>query len=227
MLILFDIDGTLLLTRGAGIYALTTALREAYDHETLSAEGVDTAGRLDPLIVDDVLRANGLDPDAARFGRFAERYAHHLGATLNAGNVERLPGALELVETLRAQEAALGLLTGNLPETGRLKIAAAGFDPTWFPVGAWGVDGAHRRDLPPVAVDRHHALTGVRKRFDEVLIIGDTPHDVDCAKAHGCRCLAVTTGKYAAAELSEADRVVDSLAATDDLAAWMGALATR
>ncbi len=120
-------------------------------------------------------------------------------------------------------ELTLGVLTGNYPETGRLKLEAAGLDTAWFPVAAWGSDAASRRDLPPLAMRRHETLTGRRLEPGHVVVIGDTPHDVDCARASGCRSLAVATGPYRADDLvaSGADLVVEDLSGTESLVKWI------
>ena len=92
-----------------------------------------------------------------------------------------------------------------------------------FPVTAWGSDGKTRRELPPLAMSRHEALTGSVLDPQQVVIIGDTPHDVDCARASGCRSLAVATGRYGADDLaaSGADLVVEDLSRTESLVKWI------
>ncbi len=226
MLVLFDIDGTLLLTHGAGLRAMTRALADVHgpaEQGEYGFEGIDTSGRLDTHIWRDLSRKHGLADDDATHATFRERYRHHLErvfageATSNA-----LPGAIELVARLRREPAlTLGLLTGNYPETGRLKVRMAGFDPDHFVIGAFASDGHDRRSLTPVARRRFAERHGRELPAEQTLIIGDTPHDVDCAKAHGCLCLAVTTGRHPAEELVGADRIVEDLTATEDLAAWI------
>ncbi len=103
----------------------------------------------------------------------------------------------------------------------------AGFDPDHFVIGAFASDGHDRRSLTPVARQRFVERHGRELPAEQTLIIGDTPHDVDCAKAHGCRCLAVLTGRHPAAELVGADRIVADLSATEDLAAWILSHAER
>ena len=135
-----------------------------------------------------------------------------------------LPGVTELIEALSQEtETCLGLLTGNYPETGRMKIEAAGLDLDSFAVAVWGVDGAHRRELPVVAMEQYAAHTGRTIEPQDVLIIGDTVHDIDCARANGCRCLAVATGVGTADELAahEPDLLVDDLSDTSSILAWI------
>jgi phosphoglycolate phosphatase-like HAD superfamily hydrolase len=130
----------------------------------------------------------------------------------------------ELVSRLgEIEHVTLGLLTGNYPETGKLKIRCAGLDPDVFVIAAWGIDGATRRDLPPVAMDRLASHAGRRFEGRNVVIIGDTPHDVDCAKAHGCRSIGVATGVFSVPQLqaSGADIAVPDLGQVDEIVAWL------
>ena len=223
-LVLFDIDGTLLLSQHAGAQCMRDATRELYGDE-FTFDGVEIAGRIDPQIWHDVALANGIDDPAAHHDRFREVYTQHLARRLAGANTVRvLPGVTALLEALGGVERLTrGLLTGNYPETGRLKIEAAGLDPTIFEVAAWGCDGRSRRDLPGVAMDRHAAATGARLAPDQVVIIGDTPHDVDCARAHGCRSLAVATGPSSRDELvaTEPDQLADDLSQTQEIVSWI------
>ena len=224
MLVLFDIDGTMLLSQHAGAQCMHDATRELYG-EAFTFEGVEIAGRIDPQIWHDVALANGIDDPAAHHDRFREVYTQHLARRLAGANTVRvLPGVTALLEALGGVEGLTrGLLTGNYPETGRLKIEAAGLDPTIFEVAAWGCDGRSRRDLPGVAMDRHAAATGARLAPDQVLIIGDTPHDVDCARANGCLALAVATGPTSREDLvaSEPDLLADDLSRTQEIVSWI------
>ncbi len=232
MLVLFDIDGTLLLTHGAGLRAMARALADVHGPSPsgeYGLEGIETSGRLDSHIWRDLSRKHGLAEDDATHERFRARYHHHLAAGFAAdATAHPLPGARELVERLHGEpEVTLGLLTGNYPETGRLKVRTAGFDPDRFVIGAFASDGPDRRSLTPVARQRFSERHGRELHPEATLIIGDTPHDVDCAKAHGCRCLAVTTGRHPAEELAGADRIVADLLATEELVAWILSLRPR
>ncbi len=225
MLVLFDIDGTLLLSGGAGWKSMLEAGRRLVgDH--FSFDGVDIAGRIDPVIWADAAAANGVRDAEEQHAAFRAEYAAILANRLDVNpTVVLLPGARALVARLKVAEGVtLGLLTGNYPETGLLKIAAAGLVADDFPVAAWGNDGLDRRDLPVVAMERYRAHVGEPVEPEHVVIIGDTPHDIDCARAAGCRVLAVATGPaYTLAELEEhgPDRAVADLMATDDLVAWI------
>ncbi len=224
MLILFDIDGTLLLTQRAGTQSMQAAARELFgDHFTF--EGIELGGWLDPLIWDTVARANGIEDPASHHDRFRATYLRHFQERLARNpTVTALPGVVELIEALSQEpDTWLGLLTGNYPETGRMKIEAAGLDIDSFAVAVWGVDGAHRRELPVVAMAQYATQTGQTVEPHDVLIIGDTLHDVDCARVNGCRSLAVATGVCTAAELAahEPDLLVDDLSDTSLILAWI------
>ena len=224
MLVLFDIDGTLLVTQRAGSRSMHDAAREMFG-ESFTFDGVEIAGRIDPLIWNEAARANGIADPEAHHGRFRAAYARHLARRLSTDpTTAPLPGVEPLLAALGGvEDLFLGLLTGNYPETGRLKIEAAGLEPDIFRVAAWGSDGRSRRELAAVAMGRW-AEAGVRApRPDRMVIIGDTPHDVDCARAHGARSLAVATGPYSQEDLAGcgADLVVEDLSQTDAIVSWI------
>jgi phosphoglycolate phosphatase-like HAD superfamily hydrolase len=189
---------------------------------------VSLAGRLDPLIWRDGLALAGLEPDDDLHARFRAAYAEALELRLRTRPTARaLPGVLDLLERLRGLEGTtLGLVTGNYAETGAIKLRAAGIDPAWFPVGAWGADGAHRRELPPVAMRRYLAHAGCEIAPERVVVIGDTPADIDCARASGCVAVAVATGpSYTLDELRshEPDLLLEDLSDTARVLAWLDA----
>src|SRR5688572_22871076 len=224
MLILFDIDGTILLTQGAGIKAMHDAGRELYG-EHFTADGVEFAGRLDTLIWNDLVKINGLKNGDADHDRFRATYGRHLATRLQRDRTAKLlPGVAELVvELQRTPSITIGLLTGNYPETGRLKIKHAGLDPDVFTIAAWGCDGQSRRDLPPVAMQAHRVRNGNAIEANRVVIIGDTPYDIDCAKAHGCRSIGVATGAFTIESLqcAGADLAVRDLSQFDTITRWI------
>jgi len=226
-LLLFDIDGTLVSTRGAGIRAMEAAGRSLFG--PLFSINVDTAGRLDPGIMLDVLTANGVEGTRENLASFRAAYAEHLSDALqpNAG-AWALPGVLKLVEELAAIEGVtLGLLTGNFPETGEIKVRRIGLQFELFVVSAWGSDSPNtpprREDLPPVAMGRFQERFEREIEARSVTIIGDTPHDIACARAHGCRCLAVATGRFRIDELEVLgpDRAMPELSETSKVVDWL------
>jgi phosphoglycolate phosphatase len=203
-LFLFDIDGTLLSTRGLGRAALKRALERVFGTAG-TIEQYDLRGKTDPRIVHDVLTAAGV-PRATIEARAAECftvYATELEALLGDGSVVQvLPGIAELVGTLAARrDAVVGLVTGNIEPGARLKLRPTGLLPR-FSVGAFGSDDMDRRRLPLIARARARKLTGHDFDFERVTIIGDTPHDVDCARACGAVAVAVATGNYGAEDLA-------------------------
>lgn len=228
MLILFDIDSTLLTTGGAGIRAMGGAGRGLYG-EAFDERRVEYAGRLDPLIIADLLASHGISPTLVAMSSFRAAYREHLEALLGEAEIANpCPGVSSLLGDLSAREGlTLGLLTGNFPETGAIKLRAGGIDPEMFTITAWGCDSPHdppaREHLPPVAMSRYHEAFGRALDPAEVTIIGDTPHDVSCGKAHGCRVLGVGTGLFTAAELSGAgaDLAVETLEGVEEISGWL------
>lgn len=225
MLVLFDIDGTMLTSEGAGLVAMLDAIHELVPGRSFSFEGIPVAGRLDPLIWRDLLSSHGMEHDDALHDRFRERYGQHLHRRLGVTHKARaLPGVNDLIETLAKQPSVtLGILTGNYEHTGRLKVEQAGITTTHFTANAWADDGLSRRALTPVAMRRCAERLGRPVDPRQVVVIGDTPHDIDCAHAHGCRALAVATGGSSADDLRahRADLVVDDLSDSAALARWI------
>jgi len=225
VLVLFDVDGTLLMTSGVGRAAMARAGEEIFG-DRFTLDGVNFAGNLDPLIWRAAAMRSGIEDTPDHLDSFRARYGEYLDARLlQDGAIWALPGARELVSALRTTtDLTLGVLTGNWPETGRRKLEAAGFDTAHFPVRVWGDDGPVRSALPPVAMERCALLQGRTPRPQEVLIIGDTPNDIDCARAHGCRVLAVATGPgHSASELAvhRPDHLVADLTDTTALVRWI------
>ncbi len=183
------------------------------------------AGSLDPLIWRALCQENGRADAGAREEAFRRGYCERLDVHLRRpGAVRVLPGVLDLLAALeRDPRVVLGLLTGNYPEVARQKLHSAGLDPERFPVGAFGSDGATRRDLPVAALRRYAERAGAALPPSRVVIAGDTPRDVDCARMNGCRSLAVATGSSSVADLAAAgaDLAVPDLRDTVSLAAWI------
>lgn len=202
-LFLFDIDGTLVTTRGTGRVAIGRALAATYG-ATGPIEGYDFRGRTDQRIVWDLMRQAGLD-DARIAAGMADCFATYVAEleTLigDGSRVTILPGVQDLVRALAAREdAAVGLLTGNIEPGARVKLRPTGLWPL-FRVGAFGSDEMDRRRLPAVACERARHALGHTFAFEQVTIIGDTPLDVDCARACGAVAAAVATGFHPAEDL--------------------------
>jgi phosphoglycolate phosphatase len=208
-LVLFDIDGTLLISNGAGRRALMTVLSETIgDPDVFGRVRFD--GKTDPQIILELLREAGHDEPSrqALVEPLAEQYLELLEAELSSPDGPRpvlMAGAAELLDQLDEDErVTLGLLTGNLVRGAALKLRSVGIDPDRFAVGAFGSDSADRPDLPPIAVRRAEHLFGRIPMGEEIVIIGDTPADVTCGQGVGARAIAVATGSYSSEELSYA-----------------------
>ncbi|CAN5752715.1 HAD hydrolase-like protein [soil metagenome] len=207
-LVLFDIDGTLLTADGAPRRAFHRAMLDVYGTTgPIATHPFD--GKTDPQIARELLLVAGL-PDAAITAGLPAlwaKYLRELGAELTQPThaTTVLPGVVNLLDALqaRAAEALLGLLTGNIEQGAALKLGSARIRHE-FRVGAFGSDCERRDGLPPLAVERARALTGVTFSRRDIVIIGDTPSDITCGAALGVRAIGVTTGRYSAAELEDA-----------------------
>ncbi len=202
-IVLFDIDGTILWTDGAGRRALNLALREVFDCVGPPDHRFD--GKTDPQIVREMLHASGIadaEIERQQDGLLA-LYLAALETELRHRNAVRLfDGVPELLDALEARsDIVLGLLTGNLRRGAELKLAAAGIDMARFRVGAFGCDHPDRPALPAIAQQRARALLGVDVPGDAMIVIGDTPADLECGRAIGARAIGVATGRYPVAEL--------------------------
>jgi phosphoglycolate phosphatase len=216
-LLLFDVDGTLVLTGGAGERAMNRAFAELFGIAH-GFEGIPMAGRTDPLIVNDALARARIDAGDGGVARFRERYFAMLAEELEVPGPRKgmMPGVGPLLDVLEARpDAFLALLTGNYKEAARIKL---GHFDLWryFPCGAFGEDAAERAQLVDIAIRRCRALGAPGVAPDDVIVVGDTPLDVACAKANGVKAVAVATGPYSAAELREsgADVVFEDLSET-------------
>ncbi len=210
-LVLFDIDGTLLWTDGAGRRAIHRALL-AEMGTAGPIEGYRFDGKTDPQIVRELLSlaAHPEADDAARIAAVCRRYVELLRDELArpTQTTKLMAGVAELLAALEIQEALgralVGLLTGNLEAGAALKLRSAGIDPARFAVGAYGSDSHRRADLPAIAAQRAAAVTGHTLAGRDVVIVGDTPDDVACGHPIGARAVAVATGFYNVAALRAA-----------------------
>ncbi len=201
---LFDIDGTLLWTKGAGRRAMERALAANIGTSGPADHRYD--GKTDRQIVREAMRHEGFaDAEVdARMERVMANYVAELTVELERDDhgVELLPGVLELLDVLeKRDDVVLGLLTGNVVHGAERKLRCVGIEFARFPVGAFGSDGEHRHDLPAIARDRASAHIGRPVRGDACVIIGDTPSDVACGRGIGARAIAVATGHYDVASL--------------------------
>jgi phosphoglycolate phosphatase-like HAD superfamily hydrolase len=220
-LVLFDIDGTLLLTAGAGRRAIRAALADDIGDEGVFDQ-VRFDGKTDPQIVAELLHAAG-DPEPcaeARIAAVCARYAGLLEQELARGTatVSLMPGVGPLLDRLEASAGVvLGLLTGNIARGAELKLRAGGIDPARFAVGAYGSDSAFRPHLPAIAARRAEPWFGRVPAGHDVVIIGDTPADVTCGREIGARAVAVATGSYSVGDLAThaPHAVFADLSATD------------
>ena len=200
--VLFDIDGTLVKSGGAGKAAMEAALASAFAVPADTA-GVPFTGRTDRAIGRDLFQHHGIEPSAANWDRFLGDYLGHLPGCLTRHTGCVLPGIAGLVALLAARpDVLLGLLTGNIRAGARLKLAHFELFH-FFRCGGFGDQHFDRDDVARDAladVRRHHPAVDPAR----VWVIGDTPLDVQCARAIGARAAAVATGWHSAAELAAA-----------------------
>ena len=224
-LVLFDIDGTLILSGKAGLRGLAGAVRHLYGSDG-SLDHVPLAGRTDRAIVSDVLTEIGRDPTADEIERLRATYLHQLQQEIGKPVADRsgvLPGVPGLLDALEERsDLRVGLLTGNFEQGARIKLE---YFALWhrFSFGAFGDDHVDRRALVPIALERARAAGHPAASAAEVVIIGDTPLDVDCALAHGARVIGVATGHFSSRELETAGAglVVESLEEIDTVVRWI------
>lgn len=201
-IVLFDVDGTLLWSDGAGRRAVHRALKDVLGIERPAA-GFRFDGRTDPEIVRLLAAAAGRDHDPKTVAGVLAHYVGLLDDELSRpGHKTKVyPGVFELVAALeRRGDCVVGLLTGNIAEGARLKLASGGLDIARFRVGAFGSDHEVRAELPAIAQRRAREM-GLEAAGKEIVIIGDTPADVTCGRAIGARAIGVATGSYTVPDL--------------------------
>lgn len=195
LLILFDVDGTLIRTHGRAGRALAGAIQDVFGVEA-PLDGYRLSGKTDPQIVFELLALCGWTREsvAPRLGVLLERYLARLDDALPSDSVAVLPGVRELLEALGANDGVrVGLLTGNVQQGAALKLDRAGL-AHHFAVGAYGSDAEDRNLLVPVARTRAAACWGDRFDGRRTVVVGDAEADIMCARAGGARSVAVATG---------------------------------
>lgn len=224
-LLLFDIDGTLVLTGGAGGRAMASAARDLFALDD-AVGSISMAGRTDAWIVSQMCEQRQVEYSDALLERFRERYLSYLATEIHKPGPRKgvLPGVPQLLERLRQfDDVHVGLLTGNFEDGARLKLEY--FDLWhWFSGGAFGDASHNRNHLLDVARQRIRSAGGPDAAPDDVFIIGDTPLDIAVAVAGGTRSLGVATGDYSTEELtaSGADVALSDLSDLDAALAGLG-----
>ncbi|MDF2377151.1 MAG: HAD family hydrolase [Verrucomicrobiales bacterium] len=223
-LLLFDIDGTLIDTEGAGLISLEEGLFSAFPElEGRPFPPLDLGGATDGSVIAFLFEAFGLEDHSGNRERFFEFYLHALKGRLQSfekeGKGRLLAGVVPLLEGLArcSDRVTLGLLTGNTADGAKVKLSHYGVDHH-FVFGAYGDDHADRNALGPIALERAERDHGLKFDPTDVVVIGDTPKDVACARAFGARVIAVATGASSHEELAafDPDILLEDFANTDD-----------
>jgi phosphoglycolate phosphatase-like HAD superfamily hydrolase len=193
-LVLFDIDGTLIRTGGAGMAAFTLTGEQAFGVRNGTSH-MKFAGRTDPSLVREFLVSHNLETSEANFTRFFDHYLSILGNTLASYEGAPCPGVEAFIDDLIGlpEPPRIGLLTGNIRSGAEIKLRHYGL---WdrFEMGAYGDDHEDRNQIAHVALRRGRELIGDHLQPWEMLVVGDTPRDVECGRAVGAKVLAVATG---------------------------------
>lgn len=205
-ILLFDIDGTLSLSQGAGTLAMSRTFKQLWDIDDALA-GMNFAGRSDTWIVPTALANQGRDCSAEDIARFIDHYVPHLGDALVERDSRLCPGVVPLLEALANEQVTLGLGTGNFRRAAEAKLSPLGIWD-YFIDGGFGDDHPNRTELLSAGLERlrRHSTDGA-----DAVVIGDTGHDVEAGHAIGARVVAVRTGYSQPGELDGADVVLDDL----------------
>jgi phosphoglycolate phosphatase-like HAD superfamily hydrolase len=199
-LVLFDIDGTLLTSGGAGERALRRGFQQQFGIDDDLAR-VEIAGRTDSGIARRMLATHGLEESPENLAAFFDGYLHFLAHELPSSPGGLLPGILALLEALKPRpDIVLALLTGNLERGAELKLTHYG---VWhyFEFGAYADDHHDRDQLGHVVRARAQEKHGIEFPPESIFVLGDTPHDISCARAIGAKAVAIATGKFSRAQL--------------------------
>src|SRR6266567_1855371 len=215
-LLLFDIDGTLIHSGGAGVQALISAFKERFGIVD-DLRGIEIAGMTDSGIVVSILKKHDIPATNENVSAFLDSYVHFLSLELPRRKGKLLPGVLQLLEKLKSRpHLVLALLTGNVSRGARLKLEHYG---VWhfFEFGAFADDHRDRNQLGRFARARAKERHGLEFSASQIDVIGDTPRDIACGKAIGARTIAVATGKWSRQQLAEhqPDFLIDDLSDVD------------
>ncbi len=218
-LVLWDIDGTLISSGGAGMRALRIALHKTFGISKL-LDDIDYAGRTDRHILRQIFGKFGLPATEQNFARLADAYIAELPGTMQDPRARVLPGIPALLASIHTHDRFVqGLLTGNMERGARAKLGHHGLWD-YFPFGAYADDAELRNDLGPHALRRARERHGVDFSPQNVWIIGDTPHDIACARAIGANSLAVATGQHSLADLAVHNPTAQLADLSDAAAFW-------
>ncbi len=223
--VLFDIDGTLIDTGGAGKRAFSSAFRDLFQITEISS-GVNFAGRSDRAIALELMELHGVEPSADRWHEFVKSYLSHLEKSLPECQGQVLPGVVQLLDQLQAVDhVLLGLLTGNIKGGAARKLTQYGMAER-FKFGGFGDVWHDRNDIAKEAFEQSRFQA--RGRMQGVMVIGDTVNDVTCARSIGAFAVAVATGGASREELKAAkpDLLLEDLTDTDALLDAVGSKAT-
>lgn len=222
-LILFDIDGTLITSGGAGERSLKLAVKDRFGAED-DLKGIEIAGRTDTGIVVRIFERYGAQPTPEGVAAFFDRYLHHLSIELGRSRGYLLPGVPALLDALKKfPHVAVALLTGNLARGAEIKLIHYGI---WefFEFGAYADDNADRNQLGRFARARALEKHGTEFAPEDIYVLGDTPHDVDCGRAFGAKTVAIATGNFSRDQLaaSNPDFLFDDLSDVNEVIAKLG-----
>ncbi len=227
-LLLFDIDMTLINSGPVGTEAMNRAFETVFGISG-GFDGILLHGKTDKIIYDEGLEKSGIAFSQDTAEEFKTEYIRCLteDASNNSEYPYVLPGVVELLNKLRTMtDIHIGILTGNWSQGARIKIASAGLSRFFGPIGGYAEDGQLRHELLPVAVKRLGERTGWHAQSRNVVIIGDTPCDIDVATHHNAVGVGVATGSHSFDELTEAgaDRVFEDITDTDQVTDYLACI---
>ena len=223
--VLFDIDGTLIDSGGAGLRALNHAFKEMFSVPE-AFKGISMAGKTDPQIIGEGLRLHGIKCSNGVVPEVIDRYLKHLEGNIDPLKGHVMAGIRDALDLLASDDAyLLGLLSGNVTRGARIKLEAYDLSQ-YFSIGAFGDDDADRKMLLPIALKKLREDKAVSLAYSDCVVIGDTPRDIECSKPYGAFAMAVATGPYPYGVLTEAgaDIVFEDLSDTQTLMSTLAQL---